>query len=331
MRKVLLLPLLMLFFGCAQNHFNVPEENFADRVKVLGIAPIIVDVDSDIKHPQKEQLIALVTEMNRKYEPQFIRKLKENRNFYSVSALYGDPRAIFGSLLFRHEKRSDAAIEYNKYFWKKEELGDLIRKNGLDAVMLIVVSGLSKSEKISSSTLMTSLTSEYNYLIITAQILDANGTVLWEYPNFRGRLLSFNPMINLQYPDFCEAEANVSEKADVKFKTIEGIKRRFEVKSKDLLRRDTQESEVYSGQFDEMVSLLKFDPAKAKKAPAGELKSPTPAGQPRPAAAPAPAPAPVPDRAPGGSQMPAAADKPAQVDQVPASTDEIVPAEGSTK
>ena len=62
MRRLLMLPLLVLFFGCAQNHFNVPKENFADRVKVLGVAPIVVDTGSDIKHPQKEQLIALVAD-----------------------------------------------------------------------------------------------------------------------------------------------------------------------------------------------------------------------------------------------------------------------------
>jgi len=319
----LMLPLLVLFFGCAQNHFNVPEGNFADRVKVLGVAPIVVDTGSDIKHPQKEQLIALVAEMNRKYEPQFVRKLKEGGNFYRVSSLYGDPQAILGSLLFRHEKRNDASIDYTKYFWKNDELREFIRKNGLDAVMLIVVSGLSKTENISSSTLMTSLTSEYNYLIMTAQILDANGTVLWEYPNFRGRLLNYNPMINLQYPDFSEAEANVSEKADVKFKTIEGIKRRFEVKRKDLLLRDTQESDVYSSQFDEMLSFLKFEPSKTKKSPPESVITPASAEQFRPATAPVPPMDPI--------AVPASSAKSSVGEAVSPPSDEIVPASGSTK
>lgn len=328
MRRMLLLPLLVLMFGCAQNHFNVPESNFADRVKVLGVAPIIVDVDSDIKHPQKEQLVALLAQMNRKYEPQLIRKLKENGSFYKVVSLYGDPQALFGSLVFRHEKRNDASIEYNKYFWKNDEIRDYIRKNGLDAVMLIVVSGLSKTDKISSSTLMASLTSEYNYLIMTAQILDASGTVLWEYPNFRSRLLSYDPMMNLQYPDFSEADANVSEKADIKFKTIEGIKRRFEVKSRDLLRRETQESELYAKQFDEMASLLKFDQPQQKKSPAATEKAPVSVEQPRPA----PAAVAPPVAAPSGAQeVPAETVKPSTEDAVSPPSEVIVPADGSTK
>ena len=259
---------VLVSFGCAQNHFNVPVKNFASKVKVLGVVPIIVDVDSDIKHPQREQLLQLVAEMNRKYELQLVRKLKATGSFYSVVLLDGEPQKIFSSMLSRREKRDDATIQYNKFFWRTEELQEYLRKNKLDAVMMVLVSGISKSDKISSGSLLTSLTSEYNYLIMTAQILDGDGMILWEYPNFRRRILAYSPMINLQYPDFSEAEANLSEKADVKSKTIEGIKRAFELKNTDLLMRDTMEPKVYGTQFDEMVSLLGYDTEKGKKDPA---------------------------------------------------------------
>jgi len=334
MRRLLLLPLLLLFFGCAENHFNVPTENFASRVKMLGVAPIIIDEDSDIRHPEKERLIALVASSNRAYEYQLISKLRETGNYYNVSLLDGDPRTIFSKLYFRREKRDDASIQYNKYFWKSDELSKYIRKNNLDAVMLIVVSGISKTDKIYSNTMLSSSTAEYNYLIMTAQILDANGTVLWEYPNFRGRGPSFDPMIALQYPDFNEAEANHLDKPEVKFKTLEGIKRRFDVKQKDLLRRDTKETEVYNDQFDEMISLLKYDAPKnestttapEKPRPVAEPARPvssqvTPAPE---AAQPAPA-SPVTEP----SAAPAAA-TPIEPAQMPASdatsTGEIVPA-----
>ena len=100
---------------------------------------------------------------------------------------------------------------------------------------------------------------------MSAQILDASGTVLWEYPNFRSRILTYYPMINLQYPDFSEAEANLSPSANIKFKTLEGIKLTLEQKRKDLLLRETQESVVYGKQFDEILSFLKNDPAETKK------------------------------------------------------------------
>jgi len=301
-RLLLLFPLVLMTLGCAANYFNVPKENFADKVKVLGVVPIIVDANSDIKYPQKELLTTLLAELNRKYEQQFVRKLKATGNFYTVALMDGDPQTIFTRLLYRSEKRDDATIQYNKFFWKNDELRSYLQKNNLDAVMLIVVSGITRSDKIYSSTLLSSLTSDYNYLIMTAQIVDANGTILWEYPNFRRRLLTYYPLINLQYPDFSEAEANLAAKPDVKFKTFEGIKRALEQKRKDMLLRETQEPEIYGKQFDEMLSFLKYDQDSKEETPADKTKPlAEPAKsveQPAKPAAPAPAPAPPAPAAP---------------------------------
>lgn len=264
MRKLLLLLPVILCFGCSQNHYNIPVQSLADQVRVLGVAPIMIDAGSDIDHPEKNQLIATVAENNRNNEQLFVRKLKTTGNFYAVALLDGEPEKMFSSMLFRRERRDDASIQYNKYFWRNEELREYIRKNNLDAVMLIVISGIRKTDKISSLTLLSSLTAEYNYLIMTAQILDVNGTVLWEYPNFRRRILTYSPLINLQYPDFSEAEANRYAKANVKFKNIEGIRRGLQDKAKDLLMREINESEAYANQFNEMVSFLRYDPEAAR-------------------------------------------------------------------
>jgi hypothetical protein len=330
---LLCLLLTTVITGCSQNHFNISTENFADKVRVLGIAPIIVDADSDIKHPQKDLLISLVTETNRKYEQQLVRKLKATGNFYTTTLLDGDAQNIFGKLFSRREKRSDATILYNKYFWKSDELRDYIQKNNLDALMLIVVSGLTKTDKVTSITQFRSLTSDYNYLIMTAQIVDVNGAILWEYPNFRKRILGYDPLINLEYPDFNEAEANLTTSAQVKFKTIEGIRRTMEQKRKDLLLRETQEPEVYGKQFDEMISLLKYDhdKEKNKSVPVAETpRSLQPVGQPVKAPEVMPAPATTTSVAPAPSvEVPAITRVP--VLEKPANpTDEIVPAKGST-
>jgi hypothetical protein len=309
--------------GCSQNHFNVPTENFSSRVKALGVAPVIVDRESDIRHPQKDQLISLIDETNRKNEQQFVRKLKSTGNFYTVAFLDGDPQNIFGKLFFRRETRDDAGITYNKYFWKNDELKNYIQKNNLDAVMLIVVSGLTKKDKVTSILQLKSMSNNFNHLIMTAQILDANGTVLWEYPNFRQRILTYDPMINLEYPDFSEAEANLSSSANVKFRTIEGIRRIFGQKRKDLLLRETQETEVYGKQFDEMLSLLKYDTDNDKTSPQTVTEKPlTRQTTVQPISTP---------QATSGAEQ---AVQPIAPDPVPATsippTDEIMPANGST-
>jgi hypothetical protein len=328
MKRMLIAVLLIsgMISGCAQNYFNVPVENFAEKVRVLGVIPIVVDADSDIGHPQKEQLIQIVTEMNRKYEQQFVRKVKGTGNFFTVALLDGDPKIIFGNLLFRRERRDDATIQYNKYFLKTSELRDYIKNNNLDAVMLIVVSGLTKTDTVYSSNLLSSLTSDYNFLTMTAQILDADGTVLWEYPNFRSRILTYYPMINLHYPDFSEAEANLSGKANLKFKTLDGIQRSLDKKRKDLLLRETQDTQIYGKQFDEMLDLLKYNSDTDKKVPAQNSEKPrTPVQPPKPAEPAAVEVKPLAEVAPA-----VAPPKPPAV-QAPGSPDNvIVPATGST-
>lgn len=337
MKKLLLggLLVVVLITGCARNYYNVPTENVTDKVRTLGIAPIFTDTDSDIKHPQKELLIQLVTDLNRKYEPQLARKLKATGTFYTVALLDSDPGQLFASLLFRREKRDDASILYNKYFWKNEEVYNYIQKNNLDAVLLLTVSGLTKTDKIYSSNLLNSLEAEYNYLTLTAQMLDAKGTVLWEYPNFRQRVLSYSPLINLQYPDFSESDANLSRKTEVKFKTLDGIRRALEHKQKDWLLRETTEPKEYGTQFDEIISMIEYNLSNKTKD--------TPATTELPRQSPVDAAKPTDDLKPGFTQRtstPPLETLPKTVDPPSAqtlttgtptpATDEIVPATGST-
>lgn len=322
--------------GCAQNHFNIPAENYAEKVKVLGISPIFIDAGSDIIYPQKELLIPIVTDLNRKYEPLLVRKLQSTGNYFAVSLLADEPSQLFSVLMARREKREDANTTYNKYFWKNDEIGAYIKKNRLDAVMVIVVSGLTKTSKIYSSNLLTSLETNYNFLTMTAQILGPDGTVLWEYPNFRGRLLPYYPLVNLQYPDFSESEANVSRKTEVRFKSPDGIRRTLEQKKSDLLLRETQEPDVYGRLFDEITSLLKHSVTKQADVVAGG-KLPLPANEsPKPATATGAVSAPTPTPVPAPVvEAPAPSPVPKNRIETPAAqettSNEIVPATESTR
>jgi hypothetical protein len=345
MKKILMTLLLLasLTGGCAQNYYNVPTEQIASKVKVLGIAPFFIDTNSDIKYPQKDQLVSLIAELNQNNQALLARKLKITGNFNAVTALDGEARQLFSSLLFRHEKRDDATILYNKYFWKNDELRSYIQKNNLDAVMLVTVSGLTKKETMYASNLLTKLEANYNFLTMTAQILDANGVTLWEYPNFRRRLLTYYPLVNLQYADFSESDANLSGKTEVKFKNIDGVRRALEKKDTDWLLREIQEPAAYSRQFNEMVSLIKYDSTNdTTTAPPIEPKpQPTPAMLTKPVEAPPPPavtpPVIVATPPPVAAPPPAvAATPPPQPDVAPlaaplAVSDEIVPATGSTR
>ncbi len=260
-RMVLLLSLLLLpiLAGCAHNYYNLPQDAVAEKLRVLGVLPIIVDADSDIRHPQREELITLLVNMNRSFERDLLRQIKNTDSFYTVTMLDADPKNIFTSLMFRRERRDDGGIQYNKYFWKEDKLAEFVQKNSVDAVMFVIVSGITRPDKIFSSNLLDSLETDYNFLIMTSQIIDAKGMLLWEYPNFRQKSLSYTPLMNLQYPDFDEAKANMSPRVQVKFKTMEGIRRLLEKRRLDLLRRETGDLELYATQFEEMSSMMDID------------------------------------------------------------------------
>lgn len=303
---LLLAVLALAAFGCAHNPFNIPRETYEQKVKVLGVAPLFVDAGSDIRHPDREALIALVREYNRKNEKELVALLKDSGAYFSVRFVdAAAPDELFRTLLARSERRDDAGVVYNKQFFKADEIRTLVSQNSIDAVLLVTVSGLTREDRMFSSNLLKYLDAEYNSLIMTAQVLDANGTTLWEYPNFRVGGPSTPILAELQYPDFDQAAANMDEKVEVKFKTIPGITRHLGKKEKDLLFRERKATVPYYNLFDDMVGLLKppmkiFNGDKKGAAgaqPAQETQSVVqPVAQPvsRPAPQPAPAPRPAP-------------------------------------
>lgn len=258
MLKIVILGGVAIFtFGCAQNYYNIPRETYEKKVRVLGVAPLFVDAESDIRHPEKDSLVSQIKESNRKNEKELAALLKDTGVYFSVGLLPDDSDQLYSTIFFRRERREDAGVAYNKYFFKGPELKELIARNNLDALMVVVVSGLTTKDKVYSSNLLSYLESDYNYLIMTAQILDPDGNVLWEYPNFRQRTLSFPHFFPLQYPDFDEARANESERVEVKFKTIPGIGRALGKRENSSVQAGLQVSNVYSSAFDDMISLLK--------------------------------------------------------------------------
>ncbi|MBT0665217.1 hypothetical protein KI809_12995 [Geobacter pelophilus] len=276
--------------GCSHNYYNIPRETYEQKVRTLGVAPIFVDADSDIRHPERDTLVALLKDFNRKNEAELVAGIKNAGNYFSVALLNDDADKLFSNIFFRREKRDDAGIIYNKYFYKGPEIRDIISKNSLDALLLLVVSGITTRENVYSSNLLSKLDSDYNYLIVSGQIIDAEGNVLWEFPNFRQRRLTYPKFLALQYPDFDEAAANETDKVEVKFRTIPGINRFLGKSSPSSFRSKGSVSDAYSAIFDDMISMLRHPSnpfggdKKEKTQPQPQLQNqPAPERQPQPA------------------------------------------------
>jgi hypothetical protein len=258
LRSVALLLITLISFGCtASNYYNVPRDAFEKKVKILGVAPIFIDTESDIRHPEKDALLNLIRSQNRANEKELVSILKNTGTFFSVRLLDDDADKMFSSMLFRRERRDDASVVYNKYFYKLPDLKDLVTKNGLDAVMITVVSGLTRQDTVRSSNLISYLKGEYNLLVMTSQIFDADGNILWEFPNFRENNPYLPALVELQYPNFDEAKANGTDLVDVKFKTIPGISRYLNEAEDSNVAGGAKASKAYVSVFNDMADLLK--------------------------------------------------------------------------
>lgn len=334
-RLALLVMAVSALFGCAHNYYNIPQETLEKKVRTIGVAPIFTDAESDIRHPDKASIVSIVRTYNMKNEKELVAKLRSTGIFYAVRPVEGDAARLFESLVWNRERRDDAGIIYNKYFVKKEELKQLLAQNGLDAMLFVTVSGLTRQGKVYSSNLLSYLETDFNYLSMTAQMLDREGNTIWEYPNFKTNRLSYPLFLALQYPDFDEAAANLTEKVDVKFKTVAGVNAAFAKTEASSVQNAPEVSTLYVKQFEEMLALLKtYKPlfgGKEKEretAPAPGMGAPvyyTP-----PAAAPAaPAPQAVPATVSTPPQQPVPAPAPAA--PVTVTPGDIVPEQPSAQ
>ncbi len=296
-------------FGCAQNYYNVPRETYEKKVRVLGVAPLLVDGESDIRHPEKAAVVTLLKEANRKNEKELVALLKDTGSYFSVRLLEEDADLLASSLGSRRERRDDGGVTYNKYFFRPEAVQGLIDRHKVDAVMVVTLSGLTRQDKFYSSNLLSYVSGDYNFLTASAQVVDRDGTILWEYPNFRQRILSYPPFMALQYPDFDEAKANVADDVQVKFKTVAGIGRALAKSEESRLQPKASVSTLYRDLFDSMVALMGAGRSSESAKEKAALPAPpvAPAGAPAASAPTAPAPAQAQAAAPVPVETPAPA------------------------
>lgn len=99
----------------------------------------------------------------------YYNKTKEIINKYYNFEVKHIKSIDIANLIYKIDNRIDADIKYTKYFWKGDYLNNNIKDNNIDAILISVFSNYDSSTTI-----------------LTSQLLDADGNILWEYPNFRG-------------------------------------------------------------------------------------------------------------------------------------------------
>ncbi len=251
MRRAIILLLATVFLaGCGVQPFKISRAEYGQKVRTLGVLPLMVDEASDLRHPEKNQLKTMIKENNRGKVDFLIARLKEQKNYFDVRYVPGEPEALFNQLV----KGSDATDRKNgaerHYEFNAEFLTTLSEKNLVDGYLVIILHGIMLPQKRWDRTHLNYLESEYNVIIENAYVILPSGQVVWEHKGLAG-----DPFLALQYPDFDEAFYNKTNKVKIKFVDIEGLAKAL-VEPAGLLQKDEKLSVPYRNLFNRIAQDL---------------------------------------------------------------------------
>lgn len=243
MKKLLTYILMILFLaGCSWGQFNVPKQDYQEKVQVLGVLPLLVDTGAYFEYPQKETLLDLVARSTVGQQEILVSRLRAEKGYFDVRALPGSPELLAMSLLAGEQPRSEDGRP-NGYLFNSQAVAELAERNVVDALLVVVLSGAQVKEKRRSRTLLESLETTYNDILATAAVIDRSGKVLWQLTDADAvRILL------LQYADFDEAYYNRTDLVKVKNIGIPGLEKALDGEE------DGDPPKAYQKLFDRIVS-----------------------------------------------------------------------------
>lgn len=251
-RTIQILTALLLLFvlgGCVSKHYQVAPEIYRERVKVLGVLPLLVDGESTILHPQRQEIIDLLQLSTR---DKYLRLSEQ----LSVSAGYSEVRPVIldlpseWQLIAGKTLQSGKAGTYRSYQPAPAAVGDLARTAGVDGLLLVILNGVENKGKRWERLGPRYLEATFNEIQATAMVLSATGEILWEKSGASG-----DPFVDLQYADFDEAHHNRTDQVAVRFITPEGMSRAMQASDKGLFDKESFPT-LYRRLFDSLVEGL---------------------------------------------------------------------------
>jgi hypothetical protein len=253
MRRIALLSLaVVMILGCGGPSFKIPQNEYSQKVRTLGVLPLLVDGTSVIMHPEKGQLVSLIAENNEGKIAYLIDQLKKQKNYFDVRQVPGHPDALFNGLVqgSRLEKTAQGLVRH--YDFNKAFLTALSEKNLVDGYLVVILHGMMLPQKRWDRTHLNYLESEYNVVIENAYVILPSGEVVWEHRGSGG-----DPFLSLQFPDFDEAHYNKTNKVKIKFVSIDGMAKILGEPA-GLLEKDVKYSAPYRNLFGRITQNLRL-------------------------------------------------------------------------
>lgn len=250
LRSLFLLLLLVSLTAC-QGSFQVPKEQYRERVKTLGVLPLMVDGKSAIEHPDSAGVVALLRKYSSNKQQHFVELLQAEKSYFDVREVSGDPQRLMNRLVRSRSVQETPDGPYHHYDLSPEVVAELARENVVDALLVIVLNGTTRVQKRWDRNRPTYLEAPFNDILASAMVVLPSGEVLWQYDG-----PASSPFLALQYPNFDEAYYNKTEKVALHFVTLEGVERALSEPGRSWFQ-DTKLSRPYQELFQDMAKQLK--------------------------------------------------------------------------
>ncbi|HKJ04669.1 MAG TPA: hypothetical protein VJ974_03650 [Geopsychrobacteraceae bacterium] len=218
----------LLLAGCSGGVYKVPKDEYRKQVKTLGVLPIIVDDGSSIKHSQRDEIFSLLRRTAVGKIESAIEPLRKKKGYFDVRYVGENPQQLLRTLVIGPLPPVEGSGLPAGYRFSAQAASQIIEQKVVDALLVVIVSGVEHEERRRSRNKLETLLTVYNDIMATATVIDAQGRVLWEMAGEEAYRL-----LELQYPDFDEAYFNKTDEVAVKEITLAGLERTLTVEQKE--------------------------------------------------------------------------------------------------
>lgn len=217
MRVIVWLVLFLIpLAGCTNAAYTIPQREYRERVKTLGVLPVLVDGRSAILHPEAQQIVRLLRRLAAGHSLQVVEALRAKKGYFDVR-LVQEPPVLVAEKLLRRGLRDPQGLPVG-FELDRQYLNDLCQQSAVDGLLIMVLQGVEHEEKRWSRNTFEYLTTNYNDIMATASVVTADGERVWALNGADAALIQ-----PLQYPDFDEAFYNYTEKVRLKFISSNGL------------------------------------------------------------------------------------------------------------
>lgn len=250
LHMLFVLSCLFSISGCVSNSYQVTPEIYREKVKVLGVLPVIVDTESTILHPQRGEVLALLQQSAADKYLRLSQDLSASAGYSAVRPVIIDEKSEMQLFAEKLLKTNDDG-SYRTYQPAREAVVALAQSAGVDGLLVVILNGVESKERRWERLSPRYLDASFNEIQATAMVLAATGEVLWEKNGASG-----SPFVDLQYADFDEAYHNRTDQVAVHFITVDGLSRALLATDKGLFDKEPF-STLYGRLFDKISAELK--------------------------------------------------------------------------